>query len=335
MSALPRDGKMTTNATNALSELLESFMAESMELRNRVTSNKSRIDEIGYQIENEGKDENAEERIFSPHKESKKAKGLTASEALSREKKRLEEENQAILSELDVLDGHIGNIQEVISAGPLRSRFALLDMQEMERQRIARDLHDTSLQNLTHLIHSIELSSLYIDSDPQRAKLELKSIAKTIRGVINDMRSTIYDLRPMEFDDLGFREAIQNMVGKIQKETSIFLHLYMAEEITIGNNLILSNIYRIVRECLSNAMRHSGASEVNISIYEKDDCFYIEVADNGIGLKEEDMSDDQHHFGLQILEERVQLLGGTLDIGPKREDKKGTVVAITIPIADL
>jgi two-component system sensor histidine kinase DegS len=326
---------MAMSVTNALSEILESFIAESVELKNRSASNKSRISEIDYHIENENADEDAEERIFSPHKDGKKSIGLAASEAMLREKKKLEEENQAILSELDILEGHISNLREAISVGPFHGRIAFLDMQEMERQRIARDLHDTSLQNLTHLIHSIELSSLFIDSDPQRAKLEMKSVAQRVRAVINEMRNIIYDLRPMEFDDLGFPEAIHNMVGKMQKETNAIINLYITENITVGNNLIFSNIYRIVRECLSNAMRHSRANEINISIYEKEEFFRIEVADNGVGLKEEEMSGKNRHFGLQILEERVQLLRGDMQISTINGGKTGTVIAIRIPIASL
>jgi two-component system sensor histidine kinase DegS len=324
-----------SNATNALTEILDSFVAESVELKNKIAGNKARIDEIDRQLESEGAEDDAEERIFSPHKESKKSIGRATSEALSREKEKREEENQAILKELEVLEGHIGNLQEVITNGPYHHRFAFLDMQEMERQRIARDLHDMSLQSLTHLIHSIELSSMFIDSDPQRAKLEMKSVAQRVRAVINEMRNIIYDLRPMEFDDLGFREAIENMVDKMQKETGAILNLYMTDDITTGNNLIFTNIYRIVRECLSNAIRHSVAREINISISEKDDFFTIEVADNGIGLKDEDMSGKDRHFGLQILEERVQILRGTLQIRTINGSETGTVVAIKIPVASL
>ena len=72
-----------------------------------------------------------------------------------------------------------------------------LDYQEMDRKRIANELHDTSLQDLTHIIHQIELSSLYIDIDPIKAKLELEDVNNQIRRVIQDIRNTIFNLRPM------------------------------------------------------------------------------------------------------------------------------------------
>ena len=78
-------------------------------------------------------------------------------------------------------------------------QFSVLDVQEKERQRIARDLHDSSLQNLTHLVHKVELTSLYIDRDPVKAKLELATIEAGLRKVIDDIRNRIYDLRPIDF----------------------------------------------------------------------------------------------------------------------------------------
>ena len=68
------------------------------------------------------------------------------------------------------------------------SNFSTLEIREKERQRIARDLHDITLQNLSHLIHKVELSSLYMDKDIVKAKLELATIEKELRQVIDDMK---------------------------------------------------------------------------------------------------------------------------------------------------
>ena len=92
------------------------------------------------------------------------------------------------------------------------------DSQELERKRIASELHDTSLQDLTHIIYQIELSELYIDLDPTKAKLELEDISNQLRKVIQDIRNTIFDLRPMSFDDLGLEEAINQYILFIKKK---------------------------------------------------------------------------------------------------------------------
>ena len=79
-----------------------------------------------------------------------------------------------------------------------------MEMLETERKRIVSELHDTSLQDIAHFVHMIELASLYIDKDPARAKMELNSVSKGLHNVIEDIRSTIFNLRPMTFDDLFF-----------------------------------------------------------------------------------------------------------------------------------
>lgn len=323
---------MTTNVNEALSAIKESFLSESIELKTKLQNNLLHLKELDYYIiKYVSTDDDPDDKIFSPHAIINEGINVVREGEIQLEKEVLEAENLRLIKEIDILDERINNINEVISVDPFLNRFVFLDMQEKERQRIARDLHDSSLQNMIHLIHSIELSSMFIDRDPQRAKLELKTIAQKIRAIIKEMRETIYDLRPMEFDDFGFQEAIQNMVDKQQKETDIFINLEIDDKIVVKNDLIFSNIYRIIRECLVNAIKHSSANEINIKLYEDDEknLFYVKVIDDGIGFNERSRSDNLNHFGLQILEERVQFLKGDLVIDSS--DKKGTEIKISIP----
>ena len=93
--------------------------------------------------------------------------------------------------ELEIKENHRGDI--------FNKRLQILDIQEKERHRIARDLHDTTLQNLSHLVHNIELSSLYIDKDPIRARLELEVVNKKLKSVIQEMRNIIFDFTSYDF----------------------------------------------------------------------------------------------------------------------------------------
>ena len=209
----------------------------------------------------------------------------------------------------------------------------ILDIQEKERQRIARDLHDTSLQSLTHLIHKIELSSMYIDQDPIKAKLELASINKNLKSIIQEVRNAIFDLRPMTFDDLGIKEAFERLADHL-KENSDFDIYYNIEEINCNNSLVLITIFRIIEECTNNAIKHSGGSVVFFELKKitNDNCIVI-ISDDGNGFDiEKVLSEKDRHFGLTILKERVNLLSGNIDIDSK--PGKGTVIKIIIPLLD-
>lgn len=215
----------------------------------------------------------------------------------------------------------------------LNKHLQILDIQEKERHRIARELHDTSLQNLTHLTHKIELSSLYIDEDPIRAKLELEIINKKLRSVIKEIRNTIFDLHPMTFDDLGLKESFERLVEKFSETSKISID-YNIENINCNNSLILMTIFRIVEECLNNAIKHSRGTKIFFEIKKNDDdnCLII-VSDNGISFDSNDVSfSKDNHFGLSILKERVELLFGTMEIDSKPDF--GTTIKIIVPLID-
>lgn len=220
-----------------------------------------------------------------------------------------------------------------VNSASINRGLQILDIQERERQRIARDLHDTSLQNLTHIIHKIEFSSMFIDADPTKAKLELSSVNKNLRSVIKEIRNTIFDLRPMTFDDLGLKESFERLADHL-RESSDFEVFYNIEEINCNNSLVLMTIFRIIEECTNNAIKHSNGSVVFFELKKitENTCIII-VADNGKSFDAEKvLSEKQRHFGLNILRERVELLCGTMEIDSK--PNKGTVIKIIIPLLE-
>lgn len=227
---------------------------------------------------------------------------------------------------MDIMDDLSKNSSEFYM-----KQFSVLDVQEKERQRIARDLHDTSLQNLTHLVHKVELSSLYIDQDPIKAKLELATIATGLRKVIDDIRNRIYNLRPMPFDDLGLRNALLNLFSLINQDG----HFEIIDDIDDiedcfpeeEKEIPLIMIYRIIQECFYNAVEHSGGNRIEVSLKDKKDFFQIIVRDNGTGFDQEEAEKKERHFGLKVVQERVFLLNGKIEM----YTEKGTSIYIEIP----
>lgn len=207
-----------------------------------------------------------------------------------------------------------------------------LNRQEMDRKRIANELHDTSVQDLTHIIHQIELAGLYIDMDPTKAKLELASISGEIRKVIRDIRNTIFDLRPMSFDDLGLKDALEQYVDDIKEKCQIEIESNMdfIDNFCEEKNMV---IYRIVRECINNSVKHANASVIRLVMKDENNDLHISVKDNGIGILNSSDKDTekemQTHYGLAIMKERVSILDGKCYINSKEEE--GTHIQFVIP----
>ena len=204
--------------------------------------------------------------------------------------------------------------------------------QEMDRKRIANELHDTSIQDLTHLIHKIELAGLYMDIDPVKAKLELAGINDEIRKIIKDIRGTIFDLRPMSFDDLGLVETLEQYIeilknkSNVEIETEIdFVDNYSEEKKLV--------IYQILKECLNNSAKHANASIIKLIMKDINNELHLSVIDDGVGISNNEINNDEKemhtHYGLSIMKERVSILNGKCYINSK--ENEGTHIKFIIP----
>lgn len=214
----------------------------------------------------------------------------------------------------------------------LESNISVISLQEEDRQRIARDLHDTSLQNLTHLVHKIELAGLYIDQDPVKAKLELAVIRQNIKSVIDEIRNTIFDLRPMTFDDLGLKAAFERLI-LLFNENHLYEMEVEIEEVSCDTRLVLLTIYRVIQECFTNIKKYSNATKVTFHCHQKENLVVIDVTDNGKGFSVEEVearTDMYIHFGISVMKERIKLLGGKIQI--TSEVGVGTEVHIEVPV---
>lgn len=205
--------------------------------------------------------------------------------------------------------------------------LSILDVIEIERQRIAKDLHDVSLQNLSHLIHKIELSSIYIDKDPIKAKLELATVEKELRSIINEIRTIIYNMYPVSLEDLGLKSTIEKVLGLINKEYKFSVEMDI-DDVSCENKRMQMSILRLIQECCYNAIKHSKGDKLFISLKEKKNKYYLKIKDNGKGFEEKEVDQFGCHFGMTIMEETVCLLKGKMNID---SSEKGTLIEIEIP----
>lgn len=201
--------------------------------------------------------------------------------------------------------------------------------QEYERKRIANDLHDTSLQTLAYLINKLEVVSLYIDKDIEIAKLELADSTKVLQSVVDEIRDTIYNIRPMSFDDLSLKEAIEQHIINIDNKSSI-KYSYDISDIQLNDEFNRLELFRCVQECINNCEKHSDAKSVNI-IITQDKNINISISDDGIGFDSDSIiSLNNPHFGLKIIKDRIEMMGGIFKL--VSINGSGTSINISVPV---
>jgi two-component system sensor histidine kinase DegS len=214
------------------------------------------------------------------------------------------------------------------------SRIELLETQENERQRISRELHDSTVQNLTSLVHKTELCSKLVESDPVRCKLELLMMSKIIREIISDTRQMIYNLRPMSFDDIGLDVTIERALDKLESSENKKISFVVEGESYPIKPVIGITLLRIIQEACSNAIRHADSSVIEVKLIYGTDRVSVTIEDNGNGFDiqkiKEESRDNNSGFGLSMMKERVYLLSGNINIASKLN--YGTKITVEVPI---
>lgn len=204
----------------------------------------------------------------------------------------------------------------------------ILLLQEAERKRIAEELHDTTVQDMIHLSQKLELILLYMDDDTTRAKLEVAAARKHVKRMIVDMRETVYDLRPVIIDDIGWNAAFERLKDKLSYENPDLDICFDIDAVDTSDGTTAISIYRMVCEGCQNIVKHSDADKLEISVKNAGNFIKVCIHDNGIGMSEmKDLCDN--HFGLQFMSDRVRSLSGRMRI---TSDSSGTMIKIKIPI---
>jgi signal transduction histidine kinase len=209
----------------------------------------------------------------------------------------------------------------------------LITSQEDERKRIARELHDESLQTLAALLMNIEMCRLHPDLiTPEKVSL----MRDTVTRVINEMTKVIQNLRPTALDDLGFEAGIVWLIDRNLKDRGIACHVDMQElvEDKLPPELQVT-LFRIFQEATMNIARHAEAKNVYIRIRNDDKMFSMTVEDDGKGFDTESLSVFENSvsgrgLGTLGMQERAAQVNGKLKI--YSVPGQGTTVLCTVPL---
>jgi signal transduction histidine kinase len=206
----------------------------------------------------------------------------------------------------------------------------ILSVQEDERRRIARELHDETTQQLTALALQLDMAATHA---PDAATL--KPARQLVNTMIDGLHRVIYDLRPSVLDDLGLVSALRSYARANLEARGIAVHYELPDEMPVLAPEATTAVYRVAQEALTNVARHAGAEAVQIACSAADGILTIEIEDDGAGFDPASMSNprrDGRGLGLLGMRERLALLGGRLEIDAA--PGAGTRVTITVPLTD-
>jgi two-component system sensor histidine kinase DegS len=211
----------------------------------------------------------------------------------------------------------------------------LLKTQEMDRNRISRDLHDSTVQSLTSFGHKLEYCTRMVDKDPAKVKLELQSMINTNKEIINDMREIIFNLRPMSLNNIGFVSTVESYCQHLRRNDNLDVVLKITGQEQELSSITSVTLYRILQEACNNSLKHSKASKLYIRISFFDDAIELDVDDNGIGfdlkmVEDRAQEDFLHGFGLSTMRERTKLLSGIFSINTR--PGFGTKIHVSVPL---
>jgi two-component system sensor histidine kinase DegS len=205
----------------------------------------------------------------------------------------------------------------------------LVNVQEVERQRLSRQMHDGPAQALSNFILQTEIAMRLFDVDAVQARNELANLKVAAMSTFQKVRNFIFELRPMMLDDLGLAPTILRYADMFKEQAGIEVSASIAGNERRMESYIEVMIFRAMQELLSNAVHQNQATLVKIKLDIADKLVKLSVDDNGKGFDTDALSKETN-MGMKLIKERSEMLGGTFEI--TTSPGKGARVTLSIPI---
>ena len=205
----------------------------------------------------------------------------------------------------------------------------LISVQEEERRRLARDLHDETNQKLALLSLQVAALKQSIPMKTTQLHKHLQSVLDNISSLASEVRLLAHQLHPAVLEHLGFVEAMEAHIAEISHANEfqiIFRHLNVPQRIPLELSICL---YRVAQECLGNVIKHAKAHTIKLSYVGFSKSLRLSIKDDGKGMTAKQFRSFSHGLGFVSMRERVRLVKGRLRI--KSKPQKGTEIHITIP----
>ncbi len=217
----------------------------------------------------------------------------------------------------------------------LAEKERIVEIEEDERKKLARDLHDGPTQSIAAIAMRLNYVRVLLDRDPPKVNEELSNIEELARRTTKEIRQMLFKLRPIILETQGLTAALEQYVQKLEETDSINFHLQIQPVDDYLDADAQGGIFYIIEECINNTRKHAHANNVWVRMGVRDNSFVVQVEDDGTGFDVaavQDRYDERGSLGMINLHERTELLGGKLRI--ESAPGRGTRTTVIVPLKD-
>lgn len=208
-----------------------------------------------------------------------------------------------------------GQHTQLVEANKQLRKYALANeklAQTQERNRLARELHDTLAHTLSSVSVQLEATKALFDRDPAEAKKMLGQTLVNTKNGLTETRRALVDLRSSELESYGLTQAIRNMGNSAAERGGFKISFHLDKGMDVLSDEIGHCLYRTTQEALENTLRHANAKSMSINLLFDEDAIKLQVIDDGNGFIAKEVK--KEHLGIRGMRERVEMLGGTFTV---------------------
>lgn len=247
--------------------------------------------------------------------------------------------SEKVINQISIAMAYLeGDILSVLEGADKSSEMfigiKILEAQENERKRISRDIHDGPAQHIANIIMKTDICTIIIQKDLSAGLKELADLKESVKVALKEVRSIIFDLRPMSLDDLGLNKTIEQTVKSISENSNIIVKLKLKPMQTEVESIIQVAIFRIIQEIFNNIKKHSKAKHVDVKLDYGTKYLRLLISDDGIGFDVEEtlkrVKTKGNSYGLIGILDRVKQLQGEIHIESSKG--AGSVYNVVLPV---
>lgn len=199
-----------------------------------------------------------------------------------------------------------------------------IQVQEDERERFAKDLHDelgAMLSIAKHWLHQLE-------NQQSENRAKLVEVRQLIETILASTRRISHDLMPLQLESMGLEHTLRSLAHRAENTGKVTVSLNLTEDLDQLNNILQLSIYRICSELINNSLKYASADHLELEIVKEDEQLTCHYADNGVGIE---LNKFNEGLGLRSMENRANAIKGTFKYG-NRSEQSGFFATLTVPI---